>query len=320
MKINEKIKDEALSWIMKEKEGLSQLEKNELATFLSDTNNKRIYEKFQNMFLGCNTFEEKEKLEIKESILEDKKINPFIKTFLPLAACLFLIIFASYFYYDSTKVTYTHTYLTKNTKKVNIHLPDDSYIDMDIKSKLTIAFYKNERHITFPKGKAVFLVAKDKTRPFIIRSKNTRIEVLGTRFEVIALNNIHTINVIEGHVKISHVNNEKLRNLIVLQKGESFTLNEDAQKLKLKNISIAHIAQWKDDLLTFEKVSLDSALKEFARYNDISVAFEDYESSQFEISGVFAIKELDKFIKSLPEIYPLSVKREENYIKLKSLK
>ncbi len=320
MNINNKIKEQTLSWIMKEKEGLNKEEIKELQVFLNNINHKKMYEKYNKIFSGCKSFEKDEKDEIKDSIQKDKKVFKFITTFIPLAASILIVFFASSMYFDYTSSTYTNTLQTNNNKKVNIHLPDNSYIDMDIKSKMSVTYYKNKRLINFETGKAVFSVSKDKNRPFIITSNNTRIEVIGTKFEVISLDNINTINVVEGLVKISHIYNQKIKNLIILKKGESFSLNNLGKEIKLTNINIDRIAQWKDDLITFKKTSLYNALKEFARYNNIKIEFKDNKSSLFEISGVFSIKDLDKFILSLPEIYPLIIKKEKDLIIVEGLK
>jgi transmembrane sensor len=318
MTINEKIKDDALSWIIKEKEGLNQEEKKSLEKFLNNSLNAQEYNKCQNFFADLNGLEDIDKNNIKQNIDNDKKVLKFNKVFTPIAASILLISFLSYFYYDEEKLLYTKTYQTYNTKKVNIHLPDDSLIDLDAKSILNVNYYKHKRLVNFPTGKAVFSISKNKDRPFIIRSNNTQIEVIGTKFEVISVQNINTINVIEGIVRVSNILNEKTKNLIVLKKGESFTLNNKGKNLKLGNININNIAKWKEDLLKFDNITLKDAFKEFKRYTDRKIILKDYEVENFRISGIFSIKDIDKFINSLGEIYDLNIVKNKNEIQLSS--
>ena len=321
MTTNEKIENEALSWIIKENEGIKENEKIAFKEFLNNIHHKKVYDKYKNLFFYCNNLKEKEKNNIKNDIKKEKISFNYNNILSSLAAAVIFIFisFSAFDYYEDLKSTYEISYQTKNTKKVNILLADNSIIDMDIKSTLNISYYKNKRLVDLIAGKALFSVTKDKKRPFIIRSGSTKIEVLGTKFEVINLNNIRTINVIEGLVRVSYLYKQKIKNLLILKKGESLSLNEEGKVLMIKGVDITNIATWKNDLIKFENISLKEALEEFARYNDKNIILEDYKVSQFKISGIFSIKNLDKFIVALPEIYPLKIKKEKDSIKIISI-
>ena len=249
-----------------------------------------------------------------------KKKPVYLYTLRTLAASvIFVLFFFSYTYYENTKVSYSHEYVSINEINKNIILPDKTIIDMDIKSKLYITYYKNKRVVKFFNGKALFTVSKDKKRPFIIHSGKTRIEVLGTKFEVINLNNLNTINVIEGSVKVSYVNNNKTKNLSILKKGDSLVLNEEGKVLKIQKINTEDIALWKENLLRFNKRTLKNALEDFSRYDDTKVIIKDYESANLRISGEFSTKELIKFYEALPFIYPVKITKEKNIINISKI-
>lgn len=316
MSIDNSIEEKVLSWILKEKDGLSSEDSVKLNLFLQTTKNKEYYEKYKNLFLECNDLDENEKNSIKELIENDKKSSKLKFVFAPLASGIIFVLFFVFNYYENTKVKYENIFATTNEKKLNILLPDNSLVDLDIKSKIDVKYYNDKRLVNMKQGKVIFSVSKDKERPFTITSKNTRIEVLGTKFEVINLNNIHTINVIEGTVRVSYYFTNKVRNLRVLKQGDSFSLDEAGKVLGSQKVNILNIAKWKEDLLLFENTSLKDTLNEFARYNDFKIVFEDYEISQIKISGIFNIKRMDSFLDSLPEIYPLKIKKENKTIKL----
>ena len=112
--------------------------------------------------------------------------------------------------------------------------------------------------------------------------------------------------------------NHKIKHLIVLEKGKSFSLDNKGKNLKLKKVNIVDIAKWKDDLIRFDKTTLKEAFKEFARYTDKKILLKDYRVSNFKISGIFSIKDLNKFINSLSEIYDLNIIKKQNEIILSS--
>ena len=318
MTINKKVEDDALTWIMKEKEGLTPDEVRELGQFLKHRLNQKAYTKYQNLYNYFSDIKEENIEEIEQEIIQNKKSLQLNKIFLPFAASILIISFLSYFYYESQQVLYQKHYQTSISKKVNILLPDDSAIDLDAQSNIDIKYYQKKRFVNFTSGKAVFSVHKNKQRPFFIKVGNTQIEVVGTKFEVMKIENRNTINVIEGIVRISYILNDKIKHLIVLKKGQSFSLDNKGKNLKLKEIDIIDIAKWKDDLIRFDKTTLKQAFKEFSRYTDKSILLKDYRVSNFKISGIFAVKELDKFIDSLSEIYNLNIIRNQNEIQLSS--
>lgn len=318
MTINEKIEDNALSWIMKEKEGLTPKEGQELNEFLKNSLNQKAYYKYQNLYNNFSDIKEEDILTIEQEIIKNKKKFQLNKIFLPFAASILVVSFLSYFYYESQQILYQKHYQTYVSKKVNIHLPDDSLIDLDAKSNIDIKYYQKKRFVNFSSGKAVFSVHKNKQRPFFIKAGNTQIEVIGTKFEVIKIEDKNTINVIEGIVRISYILNHKIKHLIVLEKGQSFSLDNKGKNLKLKKVNIVDIAKWKDDLIRFDKTTLKEAFKEFARYTDKKILLKDYRVSNFKISGIFSIKDLNKFINSLSEIYDLNIIKKQNEIILSS--
>ena len=66
-------------------------------------------------------------------------------------------------------------------------------------------FFKNKREVILKEGQVLFEIAKDKNRPFIITAGKTLIEVVGTKFEVKNIENITTISVEEGLVKVDFI-------------------------------------------------------------------------------------------------------------------
>jgi len=59
-------------------------------------------------------------------------------------------------------------------------------------------FFKAERNVELIDGQALFEVAKDKTRPFVVRSGATLVRAVGTQFDVYRKRSGTTVTVIEG--------------------------------------------------------------------------------------------------------------------------
>lgn len=319
MTTNEKIYEESLSWLMKRKEGLSSKEEQDFFAWLENEENKKIYEKNEKTFFSFESLGDFDKTIIKNDVKKDKRVQKFKKLISPMAASIIFIMLCFYVfaYIQGNKSIYQKDFYTTNMRKTNIVLPDDSIIDLDVKTKISVDFYKNKRLVELKEGKAIFAVQKDKDRIFQIKSGKNQIQVIGTKFEVVKLNKNTTVNVIEGKVRVSHLNeNNKIKNLRILTKEQSISVNQFGEVLDFSNKEIRNIANWKKGILKFQKASLQKVLEEFHRYHEYKVEFENYELSQLNISGVFTIDKFDDFLESLTEIYPVKIHKEKNKIKI----
>ncbi len=314
------INEEAILWLIKEQEGLSTCEKKELEQWLNESkehkeayiSNKLIRETFKSL---PNNKKEELKEKANTGIKRAKFIQK-IRYFSTAAIFLLAVGIGSYKYYiDFTNPSFSKALISNNKIENKYLLPDNSKIVLDVNSTMNIDYYKNRREVTFPKGKAVFYVAKDKSRPFIINASNAQIEVLGTSFEVSNLNDKVSIKVKEGTVKISKKEYDKIKTIITLTKKEQLTLNRNGKVSDYGKIELERIATWEKGFLSFYKTPLKTVIKEFSRYIDIDVKYENEDIAYTAITGKFAINEFNKFLEALPKIYPLKLDRDKNYLR-----
>ena len=174
---------------------------------------------------------------------------------------------------------------------------------------MNINFYKNSRDVDFVEGRAVFYVTKDKEKPFIIKTKNAKIEVVGTAFEVSNIKEKLSVKVKEGIVKVSQ--NKKI---ILLKQGEQIFSN-NSEIINLGKTETESIASWEKGFLTFNKTSLKESLDEFSRYKDINVQYQNEEVLNTAITGKFSINDFDKFLVALPKIYSIKVEKNQSNLK-----
>ena len=93
-------------------------------------------------------------------------------------------------------------YATEIGERRSITLADGSTIDLNARSRLRIEFAKKERRVELLEGQALFQVAKDKNRPFIVSSGDATVRAVGTQFDVYRRTNGTTVTVIEGRVAV----------------------------------------------------------------------------------------------------------------------
>lgn len=323
MNIKTKIKEEAIYWLACEKEGLNELEKQELKHWLeSNQEHQKAYNRMKLVHqMAKSISKENAQILSEQAHKEARKIRFLEKTryFSSAAAILLIVCFSAFKIYDNNfAVQYSKTFQTDKTNLANQQLPDGSSIFIDAKTNLNIEFYKGKREVTLNDGRVMFEVAKDENRVFIIKSGDINIEVVGTKFEVIHKKDITTINVEEGIVKTYFSSyffdkqNEKL-----LTKENSITYSNFQGNINnQEKINPEKIALWRENLISLNKVSLKDAFDEFSKYNDISTSFSSKEVENYLITAEFSSTQLEIFLKTISKIYPLKIDKIDKNIKI----
>lgn len=326
MNLQNELDKQANLWIIKENEGLSKNEKEELNTWLENKTNKEVYNKNKQFVSRFIPFDEEFMKELDEEVKDEintfeTKQKSFFFKYKYIAASIIMtcvFIFAALEVNKYYEPTFVKTYKTKNEKIINIVLPDSSSIDLDIKSKMNIVYYNTKRTVELLEGKAFFAVAKDKEKPFLIKSNNNLIEVLGTKFEVINSNNTTKVNVFEGLVRINHIYNSNgdIKAIRQLSKEDSFLLNNKGKVISFNKIDTNTIASWKNDIINFNKTTLKDASLIFERYANLEIQFDNYDLTQLKISGKFSTLHYESFFEAIKVIYKLEVQKQGNLIKI----
>ena len=104
-----------------------------------------------------------------------------------------------------------NTYTTAIGEQRSITLADGSTVELNSRSKIRVAYHDRERDIQLLSGQALFHVAKDHTRPFIVHTNTTNIRAVGTQFDVYQKHNTTVVTVVEGKVAVIPGNGREIR-------------------------------------------------------------------------------------------------------------
>jgi ferric-dicitrate binding protein FerR (iron transport regulator) len=121
------------------------------------------------------------------------------RRFLSAAACVLFLVIAGAVWWQTL---YFPTYATDIGERRSLTLADGSTVDLNARSKLRVEFNKQERRVLLLAGEALFQVAKDKNRPFIVASGEASVRAVGTQFDVYRKEGGTTVTVLEGRVAV----------------------------------------------------------------------------------------------------------------------
>jgi transmembrane sensor len=217
-------------------------------------------------------------------------------------------------------------YATTFGEQRSITLPDGSVIDINSHSKIRVRYSAQERLVDLLEGQALFHVAKNPTRPFLVSSATTQVRAVGTEFDVYQKRGGTVVSVVEGRVAVllrSDAAGSETTDLsqvtanhqdesgaqrpgsrgnapIFLAAGEQVLVTTTAmQKADHPNIAIA--TSWTQRQLEFESASLSEVAEEFNRYNERQLIIEDPTLYDFHISGVFSSSDPASLVRFLRE-------------------
>lgn len=130
--------------------------------------------------------------------------------------------------------------------------------------KYPLHFSGEERVVTL-EGEAYFDVSHDTKRPFTVKVNDTKIEVLGTQFNVNTYTSIVT-TLIEGTVKVANATGQQL-----LKPGQEARVGES---ITIHRADIDKVMAWKNGYFHFKSDNITDIMAQLARWYDIEVKYE----------------------------------------------
>lgn len=116
-------------------------------------------------------------------------------------------------------------YTTAFGEQRSIQFEDGSTVELNSRSKIRVKYSKQERDVELIEGQALFHVAHDTSRPFIVAVGATRVRAVGTQFDVYKKSNGTVVTVVEGRVAVYSAP----QGLLPRSTGEAPTLPVPAQ-------------------------------------------------------------------------------------------
>ena len=84
----------------------------------------------------------------------------------------------------------------------SVDLEDGSKVQLGPDTAIRLGFSAGERRVTLLSGEAQFDVSPDPSRPFRVVARDATTTVLGTRFDVLMLEEVTSVSVARGHVEV----------------------------------------------------------------------------------------------------------------------
>lgn len=183
-----------------------------------------------------------------------------------------------------------------------VALKDGSVVTLNTASEIVVNYSEQQRSVELIRGEALFDVAKNRARPFIVAAGHTSVRVVGTSFSVRRLDKAPVqILVREGIVDVLKPALEGGRAVRITANMRAVT---EAEKAEIATSSVGDAEMhremaWRDGQIVFEGETLERAAAEFSRYSDIRIVIADPRLAHEEIAGLFRANDPVGFAKSI---------------------
>lgn len=194
-----------------------------------------------------------------------------------------------------------------------IYLSDSSKVTLASNSQLKYhkQFTGKERDVVL-RGKAYFEIRPNEQLPFVIRTQNTKIRVLGTKFLVDANNQLKEIVVVdEGRVAFSSLKSDK-SNTLELTANEIGTWNATSDILSEQLNTDPNVNAVLSKRMIFKEAPLKTVIRDFERCYQIKIELSDKTLETRKYSGSFSNLEAEKAIQILVNSLNLNIVKNGN--------
>jgi transmembrane sensor len=225
--------------------------------------------------------------------------TPATRRALPIAASFLLVAvaLAAWLYIGRD------TYSTDIGEQRSFALADGSTIQLNSRSRIRVRYTDVERGVDLIEGQALFQVAKNAQRPFVVHVNDTQVRAVGTQFDVYRRESGTVVTVIEGRVAVagSAAGGEALTIEapdILLAAGEQLTVSQQVAAKPLA-VNPKTATAWTQRQLIFENASLSEVAEEFNRYSTRRLVLDAGDFDDFHVSGAYSSTNPDSLLRFL---------------------
>ena len=179
-------------------------------------------------------------------------------------------------------------YATAKGEHRHIALADGSAIDLDAETKISVTMSRAERRVSLTGGQAIFDVAHDENRPFVVAAGGRAVRDVGTQFDVSTLGGRLTVTVARGRVEVGPDAPGASGKGVLLGPGQRLTVDR-AGVGQLSAVDPAETFSWRAGRLVYRAQPLSDVVADLNRQFVEQTEISDPELGKLPITGVIVL-------------------------------
>lgn len=220
----------------------------------------------------------------------------------------------------------SHTIVADAGQRREATLSDGTHVTLSPHSRLAVHFTDRERDVVLADGDALFTVAKDPAKPFIVQTGRTRVRAVGTVFGVEHDSGSIIVTVREGRVAVAE--SERLAHLshsspepelqpiavteISLGANQQITVPAAGPMSAVRKVDSRRELSWAEGRLVVDNEAIAEVVRRFNRFNRIQIKVTDPGLAARPVTAVFDATDPEAFIVFLESVADVRVTRSES--------
>lgn len=346
------IEQSAAEWLARHEAGLSPRQEVEFASWIeADCRHAETYRALRQSWSRLDRLRNSRVAARLETELEDLRVSEGEEAHSPVArpaglrarpwisgafaaSVVWLVAYVAWWRPQQLHAPYGETAATDIGTARTMELPDGSTIQLNTNSALDVVFTKTERRVRLGRGEALFKIAKNPARPFIVSAAGVNVRAVGTEFNVRLHAEALEVVVCEGKVRVDDAasgetllaprtgvlggDDARARETPppILEAGQRLTIPvvaapklavSAATPVDLAALEIERSLAWQTGRLVFESAPLSEIVAEFNRYNRRQLVIDEAELAARRFGGTFVANDPDTFVELLRASYNVAV-------------
>lgn len=224
------------------------------------------------------------------------------------------------------------TYRTAPGQRSTVMLRDGSTVELNSMTRVRASITNERRFVELLDGQAIFNVARDPSRPFVVRARDREIVALGTAFDVRLDQDELRVTLLEGKVAVRPPGSKatvqaasreaeastSVRidtaegdiDAVILMPGQQLVIDQRKPSRArpgagpvIQQIDVEKATSWREGRIFLADLTLPQAVEEMNRHSTTRIVIEDPALEQLRINGMFRAGEQHAFARALEEYF-----------------
>lgn len=233
-----------------------------------------------------------------------KSIKFYLNKKSALSMAFLLVLCLGFNLNGMTPLGYTNHRIAPKGQRLTFILPDSSTVILNSGSEIKYSSDFAKRRTIFLKGESFFKVTKNAKAPFVVKTTDFEVKVLGTEFNVNSTTSDQRVSLEKGKVNVFPKESKDEINLL---SNEELVWNARTKAVIKRNFDVLKCLAWKDNILLLDDEKNEDVLSKTNQFYGINFVITDSAIAKQHIRGAFKNQTIDAFMTSLAFISDLSL-------------
>ncbi len=204
---------------------------------------------------------------------------------------------------ESNELKYMQVSIPKG-ELLQLTLSDGTKVWLNAASTLKFPqqFIASEKtRLVYLEGEAFFDVSTNKEKPFIVKTKEIDVQVLGTQFNVSSYADEESIKttLVEGSVKVNDQNNRA--NTLLLMPSHQAVFSKNKSLLDQKKVNTDRYTSWIYKKITLHNQSFSEVYKRIERAYNVVILNNNKKLNETKFTGEFDVENIQEILQTFSE-------------------